>query len=126
MGYPFDKSWERRRNSTTPVREIVKDLPHILISDFTIYRSTKLYQGYEHHPSHKITWDNTIKDFFTVRVIRCMKVNGDFDLGNRQSVKANVGQIYAAVKSRTMPKGDAAWSVTRVATFKEWMDSGCP
>ena len=128
MGYPFNKTWDRRMNSTAPVREIIKDLPHTMITDFVIYRSTKLYQGStddsDLHPSHDITWENTIKGFFTERDVNCM--SGKFNLTDKGSVAANAPLIYGVVKSGKMPKGENRWSNEKVSTFNAWMVSGCP
>jgi hypothetical protein len=33
--------------------------------------------------------------------------------------------VYGAVSAGTMPP-DAPWGKETVATFKEWMDEGCP
>ena len=128
MGYPFDKTWERRMYSTAPVREIIQNLPHAMISDFTIYRSTKLYQGStgSNPPPHSdITWENTIKYFFTDSEIECMKPHG-IDLGNKKSVADHAGEIYLEVKSGDMPQGGPRWNSEKVSKFKEWKDSDCP
>lgn len=129
MGYPFNKTWDRRMNSTAPVREIIKDLPHIMITDFVIYRSTKLYQGstddpHPDPPSH-ITWEKTIKGFFTEKDIKCMSKYKIY-LNDKKSVVAKAPVIYSAVQSGNMPQGETRWSKEKVATFKMWMDSGCP
>ena len=126
MGYPFNKTWDRRMNSTAPVREIIKDLPHTMITDFVIYRSTKLYQGStdSHHVDPSITWEKTIKDFFTEKDVNCM--SWKFNLADKESVANNAPLIYAAVKDGKMPMGENPWSKEKVATFKTWMDSDCP
>ena len=126
MGYPFNKTWDRRMNSTAPVREIIKDLPHTMITDFVIYRSTKLYQGStdSHHVDPSITWEKTIKDFFTKEDVKCM--SWKFNLADKESVATNAPLIYGAVKEGKMPKGENPWSKEKVATFKTWMDSDCP
>ena len=46
MGYPFDKTWARRVDSTDSVRQIIEKLPHTKLLDFTIYRNTRLYEGH--------------------------------------------------------------------------------
>lgn len=128
MGYPFDKTWNNRKNSTASVREIIKDLPHVMITDFTIYRSTELYEGCTFdnvtQSMQNITWENTINFFFTADDINCMKWM--FDLGKKDCVQENAVIIYAAVKYGNMPKGKKAWNQTKVDSFKRWICSGFP
>jgi hypothetical protein len=40
-------------------------------------------------------------------------------------VPANAQLVYGAVAAGKMPP-DAPWGSQRVATFKEWMEAGCP
>ena len=128
MGYPFDKTWESRINSTASVREIIKYLPHAMITDFTIYRSNKPYEGCTFDDvnisAQKITWENNIKGFFTKRDIGCMLWK--FNLGEKQSVQDNAGEIYEVVKDGAMPLNEARWNGTQVDMFKKWMCSGFP
>ena len=128
MGYPFDKTWKSRRNSTASVREIIKYLPHAMITDFTIYRGTKQYEGCTYTNTgismQKITWEDNIKGLFTKQDIGCM--SWKFDLGRKESVQSNAGEIYEVVKDGTMPLGEAKWNSTQVDMFKKWMCSGFP
>ena len=126
MGYPFNKTWDRRMNTTMPVREIINRLPHVMISGFTIYRSTKLYEGTtDDKPGQsKITWENAIKGYFTEKEVNCMKWK--FDLSDHLSVKLHAGEILAAVESRKMPLDEAPWSDMKIANFREWKNSDCP
>jgi hypothetical protein len=43
MGYPFDKTWDDRVNSTASVESIVKHQPHIKLGHITIYRYMRPY-----------------------------------------------------------------------------------
>lgn len=127
MGYPFDKTWARRLDSTTSVRDIIeKVLPHTKLYDFKIYRYTNLYQGStsDNGDPDNITWENTIKNFFTQRDYECMKWK--FDLRKHDSVALHAGEIYDAVEKGVMPKGEAHWSREKVDTFKKWKEAGCP
>ena len=127
MGYPFDKTWASRAESTASVTEIVKELPHVTLCDFTIYRYTKLYEDTASSPTpHKgnITWEKDIKDFFTPKDVSCMKLK--FDLSKKDDVASFKLQIYEAVKSKKMPQGETHWSRKKVADFKQWMDDGTP
>ncbi len=71
-----------------------------------------------------VTWDNRIKGFFTERDIECMKP--DIKLDDHENVKKNSSRIYDVVKSGFMPQGGPRWNAEKVATFKSWMDVGCP
>ena len=126
MGYPFNKTWKNGNNSAASVKEIIADLPHTMISDFTIYRSTKRYEGctIDYPPQQNITWENTIKDFFTPVDVECMRWR--FNLDEKESVKYYAGVIFAVVKDGTMPPGESSWNTTKVAIFKKWMCSGFP
>lgn len=126
MGYPFDKTWSRRIDSTANVSEIIQDLPHVKLCDFKIYCHTKLYQGEveKPHPPTDITWDNTIKDFFTPWDVSCM--NSKFNLADKSSVATHAPAIYGQVKNGTMPKGEERWPQSKVEKFKMWMDADYP
>lgn len=43
MGYPFDKTWDERVNSTASVESIVERQPHTKLGRITIYRYMKPY-----------------------------------------------------------------------------------
>ena len=125
MGYPFNKVWKSRANSTASIREIVKDLPHAIMSDFTIHRYTKQYGGctsYNNYSSD-VTWEKMIRNFFTKGDIRCMLAW--FNLGNKESVAVNAGVIYEVVKKGYMPPGNP-WNTTLVMKFRQWMCAGFP
>ena len=125
MGYPFNKTWKTREDTTASVRSIIDGLPHTKLYDFTIYRYTKFFQGSTPPPEpDKITWDNTIKDFFTGADVKCMK--STFDLRSQADVKVNAGRILDAVESGRMPLGKTRWNDEKVHTFKIWMEAGCP
>ena len=131
MGYPFDKTWARRVNSTDPVPKIIDGLPHVKLYDFKIYRYTKLYQGDHSKPPPKtdITWENTIKGFFTPRDVDCMKKNGNFDLSDKKSVEVHAGEIYNMLSTGKMPpesSGEKTWSKEKLAQFEAWMNSDFP
>lgn len=54
-----------------------------------------------------------------------------FDLTSYDDVKNNAAGIYDAVSNGRMPPppsegGDGPWPPDKVATFKQWMDEGCP
>lgn len=128
MGYPFNKTWSSRVNTTAAVPEIVAKLPQAKLCEFKIYRFTKLYQG-DVSPSptpSNITWENKIKDFFTARDIRCMKKAANINLGNKDSVILHAPAIYNQVEAGTMPLNEEKWSKQKVADFKAWMDAGTP
>ena len=44
MGYPFDKTWDDRVNSTASVESIVERQPHTKLGRVTIYRYNKPYE----------------------------------------------------------------------------------
>ena len=136
MGYPFDKTWESRAHSTASVQEIIKNMPHIKLYDFTISRHTKLYQGdLGHLPPSTITWENKIKYFFTDDDADCMKQiteethpNNVLDLHDKESVISWASDIYYETFLTDMPLNDEEkiiWQKEgRVADFKEWMVNG--
>jgi len=70
------------------------------------------------------TWNNPIKSFFRQFDIDSMKDMG-IDLGSYESVKAHAQAIYKRTSAGEMPC-DEPWPQERVATFKQWLDAGCP
>lgn len=131
MGYPFDKTWTQRVNSTTTVPEIVKGLPHVKLCQFRIYRHTELYQQPKVAklpiPDADITWDKKIKAFFTKTDRDCMLINnGRFDLGKKEDVKEYADRIYIQVNEGGMPIGGPQWDSVKVATFQRWIGLGFP
>jgi hypothetical protein len=48
-----------------------------------------------------------------------------FDLSQYADVKANADGIYERLADGSMPC-DGAWPAARLATFKQWLDEGCP
>ena len=138
MGYPFDKTWDSRAHSTDSVQDIVKNMPHIKLCDFTIKRNTKKYQGnLGHLPPSNITWENKIKNFFTTEDVDCMKSITEkthpehpLDLSNKESVMYWASDIYYECFLTDMPLDDKEkiiWQKEgRVADFKEWMIHGFP
>lgn len=70
------------------------------------------------------TWDNPVKSFFRQFDIDSMKDMG-INLGDYDSVRANAQPIYDRTSAGDMPC-DGPWPPDRVATFKQWMDAGCP
>lgn len=128
MGYPFDKIWLRRLNSTATVPEIIDDLPHTKLCEFKIYRYTKMYQGPESTPQilTNVTWEDTVKDFFTTKDVECMIAAADFNLGDKQDVIFHAPAIYYQVKTGKMPLDEERWSAEKVADFKTWIDAGTP
>ena len=73
----------------------------------------------------EVTWDNTIKGFFTGTDIQHMKGYGIY-LDDHESVKRNTRSIYGKVESGQMPPDGPRWSAEKVATFSSWADAGCP
>lgn len=132
MGYPFDKTWESRVDSTDAVEDIIEKLPHAKLCEFKIYRTTKFYQGESPSPPSPsphgdITWENKIKGFFTDKDKECMKsVPNPIDLGSKKDVTANAPKIYDQVSKGDMPLGEQRWSKQKVADFEKWMNVGCP
>ena len=130
MGYPFDKTWARRVDSTDSVREIIEKLPHTKLYDFTIYRNTCLYEGHkpDPHPPIGITWNNTIKHFFTPMDIDHMK--NIVDLSSYEDVKLHAKEIYDATVNGSMPpfNTEEHWSKDKCDKFYSWMNqvSPCP
>ena len=43
-----------------------------------------------------------------------------------ESVKKNAERIYEQVAIGRMPLDETRWSDEKVATFKAWVDAGCP
>lgn len=110
------------------VPEIIADLPHAKLTDFKIYRSTEFYQGPLPMPPvvTNITWENTVKDFFTPLDIDCMIRAADFNLGDKNDVILHAQEIYSQVKTGQMPIGENRWSTKKVADFKTWIDADTP
>lgn len=48
-----------------------------------------------------------------------------FDLSQYADVKSNAEAIYDRLADGSMPC-DEPWPADRLATFKDWMDEGCP
>jgi tyrosinase len=69
------------------------------------------------------TWYDDISELFTPGDIGCMKGRG-FDLSDYETVKNGSGSIYGQVSGGMMPKGGPAWSVEKVTTFSNWMNTG--
>ena len=128
MGYPFDKTWDELQVTKTPtIDQVVADLPHALLSNFKIYSTTKNYQPPAvDPPPTDITWENTIKDFFTEEDVKCMKWK--FDLSSHDDVKANAGEINNATSGPNppMPKDEKKWTKEMSTKFQEWMSADCP
>ena len=129
MGYPFDKTWAQRTESPDSVQEIVEKQPHMMLHEFKVYRTTKLYEGQQTPPGPphgSIKWP-TIQGFFTERDKRCMKVNGPrFNLGRYEDVRDYSKLIYNATVTGRMPKNEDRWSSDKCAKFQTWMRDGCP
>ena len=70
------------------------------------------------------TWNNPINSYFRQSDIDAMKPQG-IDLGNYNDVKRRAKDIYARLADKSMPC-DGPWPDDRIATFKEWVDSGTP
>lgn len=67
-----------------------------------------------------------IRPLFRDGDVACMKHGGVLlDDAAWMCVPANAQAVYGAVSGGKMPP-DAAWAKERVATFKAWMDAGCP
>lgn len=128
MGYPFDKTWARRVDSTDSVRQIIEKLLHTKLYDFTIYRNTCLYEGHKPDPipPSGITWNNTIKHFFSNMDIDHMKFK--FDLSSYEDVKSHAKEIYeATVKGRMPPfKDEKHWNKDKCDKFYSWMSQVPP
>ena len=69
------------------------------------------------------TWFNTVKAMFTADEIKCMKRMANMDLGSFDQVAAHAQDIYAQVKSGSMPPTEP-WTEAKVACFKRWIDGG--
>lgn len=127
MGYPFDKTWEERIVHACSVQEIVEKLPHTILGSFNIYRTTKLYESPAAPPTPgNITWDNTIKDYFTEKDKGCM--SSKFDLGSHDDVALHAQEIYEATSSHQMPLHETKWTAEMITNFQTWMneDPRCP
>ncbi len=77
-----------------------------------------------------LTWENTIKDYFSNLDIQHMKQYG-INLGDHKNVKDRSGDIYSMVQSKRMPpppreKGDGPWEQKKIENFGIWMKAGCP
>ncbi len=78
------------------------------------------------------TWENRIRDYFTVSDVSHMLQNPGhsahpLDLGDYQSVKANGQRIYNAVASDAMPLPPSEkWPTYMKDDFKAWMEAGFP
>ena len=126
MGYPFDKTWAQRTESPDSVQEIVEKQPHMMLHEFKVYRTTKLYEGQPtppEPPHGSVKW-TTIQGFFTETDKECMKFK--FDLSKYEDVRDNSKQIYDATSKGRMPKGEDRWSSEKCAQFHSWMQDGFP
>ena len=142
MGYPFDKTWKQRQESTHSVEEIIENLPHTAFYKFKIYRNTYNYRGKKVSPTtKKITWENTIKYFFTERDKECMKSEYGYDFNNHDDVALHAAAIYDATSKKRMPKQmppytqenpdpkHPMWTQDQCDKFYQWMHESpdpCP
>ncbi len=70
-----------------------------------------------------ISFAQAIRPLFRETDVQEMKDVADFDLSKYEDVRAHAADIYNRVSDGSMPC-DGAWPAERVATFKQWMDSG--
>ncbi len=119
MGYPFDKSWFK---TTAEMYKAINGLDHIKLHDFKIYRQTKLYQGKIVVVPGDISWDKTIKDFFTATDTTYMKEKYDIDLTKKEDVIRYRMFIYGVFDEEE----NNPWDIEKKARFQAWIDAGYP
>ena len=69
----------------------------------------------------KVTWNNTIKNFFSQYEIAHMKLVAGIDLSSYASVKENIGPIGRRIANGSMPP---SWPPSNKTAFRQWMDGG--
>jgi hypothetical protein len=73
-----------------------------------------------------LSFETDIRPMFRDIDVRHMQPHG-YDLNSYGDVKQKAQAIYNAVLNRSMPPNpDDAWSPQMCATFKAWIDQGCP
>lgn len=73
-----------------------------------------------------LSFARDIRPLFRDIDVAHMKPAG-LDLSSYAEVKAKAQGIHAAVAGKTMPPDPADhWTDAKIATFKSWMDQGCP
>ncbi|GFF58277.1 hypothetical protein IFM62136_03734 [Aspergillus lentulus] len=144
MGYPFNRAWTQLTNATTgkiSISTIIgnnTDFPFITSSDFKIFRMTKYRHPAADPLPTGITWNNTIKDYFTQDDVDCMVSEYGYNLRQYEDVKYHCHNIYWAVASGRMPlqmdpytqsnpdPKHPLWTVEMCDNFRAWMLVGCP
>ncbi len=71
----------------------------------------------------EIGFERDIRPLFREKDVSAMSFA--MDLSAYDDVRANAARIVAAVAGGTMPC-DGQWPEDRVATFRSWIDAGCP
>ena len=74
-----------------------------------------------------ITWNNTIKAYFTQRDIDHMKqIQPQLDLGDYTSVKDNAVLVYQRLSDKVHPMPPGGWPQAWIDNFKAWTEAGSP
>ena len=87
-------------------------------------------------PDNPPTWDEDVKDFFTLADIGCMimvNANPRLDLDDYESVRDyilasedNRTKILDLLRTGRMPKGGPKWDEDTFNTFSAWVEADCP
>ncbi|XP_019858840.1 PREDICTED: tyrosinase family protein asqI-like [Amphimedon queenslandica] len=129
MGYPFDKAWFR---TSSEMREAIKGLDHVKLSEFKIYRKTQLYQGRIVTVEGDISWENTIQYFFTQNDASYMMKEYKIDLTKKKDVIRYRMFIFGLVEDGTVPvdgntnEKKSKWSDDKITKFEAWIDADFP
>ncbi|XP_011409168.1 PREDICTED: tyrosinase family protein asqI-like [Amphimedon queenslandica] len=125
MGYPFDKAWF---TTSSEMQEAIMDLQHVKLSEFKIYRETKLYEGRKVSLKGDISWENTIQSLFTKSDKKYMSDNYNIDLEKKSDVIRYRMFILGLFENGTddasgnLPK----WDSDKLAKLEAWIDADFP
>lgn len=136
IGYPFDRAWDQvngAKDGKTYISTVIRDeaYPFIAASDFNIYRTTRYTNPAAIPPSTGVTWDNTIKNYFEDRDVKCMRSEYGYNLSHYPDVAFHAPNILYAVASGRMPlqmEGEESrrWSKEMCDKFREWTLNDTP
>lgn len=145
MGYPFNRVWMQQTADGT--KETISTIignsaayPYMANSRFNIFRTTKRFVDVAIPvlPGDPITWFNTIKDYFLLSDVVCMKNEYGYDMSNVDDVALHSAAIYDATVHQRMPlqmppftqdnpdPKHPLWTAGMCERFRAWMLNGCP
>lgn len=126
MGYPFDRAWF---TTSSEMQEAIMDLRHVKLSEFKIYRETKIYQGRKVPPNGDISWENTIKNLFTDSDKKYMSGKYSIKLAEKSDViqyRIFILGLFENGAARDQYGSLPHWPHDKLAKFEAWMDADFP